>query len=93
MSILQWTIISQYGGYRLHTGAYNLPNKIAQNPPNAYRHNIGFGTGLLDIPRGYEDAQKYNGTLGHKANHSFDKNVFISYVSLIRRSWNLLNDM
>ena len=60
--------------------------EIAQNPPNAYRHNIGFGTGNLDIPRGYEDTQKYNGTLGHKANHSFNKNVFISYVSLIRRS-------
>ena len=60
----------------------NLPNEIAQIPPNAYRHAIEFGTGILDIPRGYEDTLRYNGTLGHKANHSFNRNIFISNVSL-----------
>ena len=77
------TFISQYGGYRLHKGTDDLPKEMAQNPPEAYRHKIGFGTGILDIPKGYEDTKKYNGTLAHKANHSFENNISIYYVSVI----------
>ena len=40
-----------------------------------------YGFGILDIPKGYENSMKYNGTLAHKMNHDFDNNVRISNVS------------
>ena len=90
---LQGTIISQYGGFRFNRGSDHLPKESAQFPINAYRHKIGFGTGILDIPRGFEDTRKYNGTLGHKTNHSFNNNVNITYVSSTTHSEHLFSDM
>ena len=48
-----------------------LPKEISTN--FQYRHFIGLGNGVLDIPAGYESLQKYNGTMAHKFNHRFFK--------------------
>ena len=62
------TIVAQYGGYRLDK-SQKLPIQISNN--EQYRHNIGLGNGVLDIPAGYESIHKYNGTMAHKLNHRF----------------------
>ena len=59
-----------------------LPAEMVQSPDLDYRHTIGFGPGLLDIPKGFEDTKKYNGTLAHKMNHDFENNVNIRNVSI-----------
>ena len=73
-------VIIQYGGFRSDNGNYMLPRNVIQKPYNAYRHYIGFGPGVVDIPKGFEDTLLYNGTLGHIVNHSFHANVIASYV-------------
>ena len=56
-----------------------LPIQITTNWQ--YRHGIGLGKGVLDIPSGYESIHKYNGTMGHKFNHRFFKeNCRMAYV-------------
>ena len=77
------TIVLQYGGFRSDKGNFMLPKNKAQTLLNAYRHYIGFGPGVVDVPKRYEDTQMYNGTLGHIVNHSFYANVIASYVSYI----------
>ena len=71
----------QYGGFRLNNINDKLPEEIEQPTGLGYRHYIHFGPGLLDIPKGYEDNMRYNGTLAHKTNHSFENNVRTSNVS------------
>ena len=48
----------------------------------SYTQNIGFCDGVkVDIPKGFEDISKYNGTLAHKAQHSFgEANVYLTTV-------------
>ena len=68
----------------------------------SYTQNIGFCDGVkVDIPKGFEDTSKYNGTLAHKAQHSFgEANVYLTTVcwfklrllkyrtrAIITRSW------
>ena len=48
-----------------------LPKEISTD--FQYRHRIGLGNRVLDIPAGYESLQKYNGTMAHKFNHRFFK--------------------
>ena len=56
-----------------------LPIQISSD--GQYRHNIGLGHGVLDIPSGYESINKYNGTMAHKFNHRFyQENCRIDYV-------------
>ena len=43
-----------------------------------------YGSGAIDIPRGYENTLKFNGTLAHKINHDFDNNVKPCNVSFIK---------
>ena len=39
------------------------------------------GQGVLDIPKGYDQIDKYNGTMAHKFNHRFYKyKIQQSYV-------------
>ena len=72
------TIVAQYGGYRMDRSQH-LPIQISSN--GQYRHNIGLGRGVLDIPSGYENIDKYNGTMAHKFNHIFYKeNCRMEYV-------------
>ena len=74
------TIIAQYGGYRMDKSQY-LPIEISTD--EQYRHNIGLGNGVLDIPSGYESIDKYNGTMAHKFNHRFFKeNCYAHYVRI-----------
>ena len=58
-----------------------LPIEISTD--GQYRHNIGLGNGVLDIPSGYESINKYNGTMAHKFNHRFFKeNCYAHYVRI-----------
>ena len=70
----------QYGGYRFNTREELLLYNLAIHPNSSYKHWIGFGDGRIDIPKGFEGVAQYNGTLGHKTNHSFDANVIIGHV-------------
>ena len=38
----------------------------------------------FDVPPGYGSTKKYNGTLGHKANHNFDATVKFSSMETAR---------
>lgn len=73
------TIIAQYGGYRLY-GPYRHKN-VRGNREAQYKHSVGVCDVVLDIPEGYEDVSKYNGTLAHKCNHNFLPNVDHYFVS------------
>ena len=65
-----------------------LPIQISTN--RQYRHGIGLGKGVLDIPSGYESLHKYNGTMAHKFNHRFYKeNCRMDYVRY-RENFNLI---
>ena len=46
-----------------------LPLQISSN--EQYRQQIGLGHGVLDIPHGFENLNKYNGSMGHLFNHMF----------------------
>ena len=71
------TIVAQYSGYRMQKGQKLLP----QNTVYGYRQDIGLGEGAIDIPNGYEQLNKYNGSLGHKLNHKFFyENCRMSFV-------------
>ena len=51
-----------------------------------YTQKIGACHDMLmrvDIPIGFEDISKYNGTLSHKANHNFESNVMVTSVSTL----------
>ena len=50
------------------------------DPESPYKFIIAYCENRFDIPKGFEDVAKYNGTLGHKANHNFNENVINSYV-------------
>ena len=54
----------QYGGFLLSNHS-NLEEKYDSG--HAYTQLIGMCEGFkVDIPKGFEDASKYNGTLAHK---------------------------
>ena len=60
-----------------------LPIHISSN--GQYRHSIGLGNRVLDIPSGYESIHKYNGTMAHKFNHMFYKeNCRMDYVRYLK---------
>ena len=57
----------------------HLPIQISSY--GQYRHFIGLGKRVLDIPSGYESIHKYNGTMAHKFNHIFySENCRRAYV-------------
>jgi hypothetical protein len=62
----------QYGGVR--TAANEEFSKERQVPQTPYLQNM-MCNAKVDIPIGFIDTQKYNGTLAHKANHNFYNNV------------------
>ena len=62
----------QYGGFLLSNHS-NLEEKYDSG--HAYTQFIGTCEGVkVDIPKGFEDASKYNGTLAHKTQHDFNPN-------------------
>lgn len=71
--------IALYGGYRMKRGV-NLPENLIL-PGIPYSHSIGLCEMAVDIPKGYTDITKYNGTMAHKINHNFDNSIKYSYVS------------
>jgi len=83
------TMIMQYGGFRLLNNS-KLDQKFRRDEASpafgSYTQNIGFCDGVkVDIPKGFEDTSKYNGTLAHKAQHSFgEANVYLTTVDTAR---------
>ena len=62
----------QYGGFLLSNYS-SLEEKYDSG--HAYTQFIGTCEGVkVDIPKGFEDASKYNGTLAHKTQHDFNPN-------------------
>ena len=53
-----------------------------QQKGHPYAQNGCFCKGIFfDIPKGYENIKTYNGSMGHKINHSFDHNAIFTCVS------------
>ena len=72
------TMVMQYGGYRFLN---NTRLDKEQKSGGAYTQHVGICKGVVvDIPKGFEDSSKYNGTLAHKTNMNFDSNVFAASV-------------
>ena len=81
----------QYGGFLLFNHS-NLEEKYDSG--HAYTQLIGMCEGVkVDIPKGFEDASKYNGTLAHKTQHDFNPNgemrrvILLLLVFLLREIW------
>ena len=69
----------QYGGFLL-SGNSDIGDKYDSG--HAYTQLIGMCKGFkVDIPKGFEDASKYNGTLAHKTQHDFNPNGEMRTVS------------
>ena len=67
----------QYGGFRFdNKTALDKGPKIRYD----YLQDLGQCGSYVDIPIGYEDVIRYNGTLAHKTNFGFDRNVIITSV-------------
>ena len=71
--------ISLYGGYRMDQST-SIPKDLVI-PGTPYRHSIGLCGMVADIPKGYTDITKYNGTMAHKMNHNFDNSIQFDFVS------------
>lgn len=70
-----------------------LPKELSL-PGLPYMHNTGLCSVVVDIPKGYVDIKKYNGTMGHKINHNFNNSIQYDYVrlpNLPQNEQNLLN--
>ena len=76
-------MIAQYGGYRTINKIELNKEDIDEEHPNAYRHSVGLCEAVVDIPKGFEPADKYNATFGHKINHNFENTVEYFYVSYV----------
>jgi hypothetical protein len=75
----------QYGGVRVAANEeFSSDRQVPQTP---YLQSM-MCKAKIDIPIGYTDALKYNGTLAHKANHNFDNNVntgiSVSWLSYLK---------
>jgi hypothetical protein len=81
IDIEQGIIIMQYGGNRLGINEQLSGNRQITGHP--YAHIIGMCDSMIDIPFGYTDVLKYNGTLAHKTNHNFINNINTVIVSCI----------
>ena len=68
----------QFGGFRL-LNEEKLDRKYHNG--NDYVQKLGICEGFLDIPKSFEDVTKYNGTLAHKTNFGFERNVIATPVS------------
>ena len=76
--IKPYTIITLYGGIRLHkTEKFPIDTFT---PSGEYKQNIGLGNGYVDIPDGFKDLSKFSGTWGHKLNHMFNNTCKIQNV-------------
>ena len=76
------TMVMQYGGFLLSNHS-NLEEKYDSG--HAYTQTIGGCEGVkIDIPKGFEDASKYNGTLAHKTQHDFNPNGEMRRVDTAR---------
>ena len=74
-------MVMQYRGFRL-LNKTSLHEKYQTE--NAYTQMLGVcPNNHVDIPKGFEDVAKYNGTLAHKTNFGFDRNVYVASVSFL----------
>ena len=53
--------------------------------PFVYQQAVSICPGVhTDIPTGFTDIEKYNGTFGHKINHNYDRNINPDFVDTAR---------
>ena len=83
-SIFNWTtdaggkIWAGHRGWDEVFGQHALERFTVNNGKNGcFCDNLSF-----DIPKGSEDIKKYNASMAHKLNHSFDYHVVFSCVSI-----------
>jgi hypothetical protein len=71
----------QYGGNRFGTNEVLSIDRVISGTP--YSHLIEMCHSKIDMPIGFTDVLKYNGTLAHKTNHNFNNNVDATKVCWI----------